>query len=120
MGSRRLRVGRSQPRIYCKRLIGLPGEQLRFEEGNLYVDNQPVTPPAVLAGRLHASLTDAGPEARYRDGETISLAGDEYFFIGDNVEASKDSRFDGPSRRGAILGVVDVLYWPLGRARIFR
>ena len=36
-------------------------------------------------------------------------------FIGDNLKPRKTRRFDGPSRREAIVGVVDVLYWPLGR-----
>jgi hypothetical protein len=65
-----------------------------------------------------AAIPPFGGEYILVDGK--SLGDDEFFFIGDNVEASKDSRFDGPSHRGAILGVVDALYWPLGRSRIFR
>ncbi|HEX4146494.1 MAG TPA: signal peptidase I [Pirellulales bacterium] len=111
----------SDPIILCKRLIGLPGEKLRFEDGNVFVDNQPVTMPAVLAGRCHASLkgVPAG-ESRYADGETIALGSDEYFFIGDNVDASKDSRVGGPSHGRAIIGVVDLFYWPLAKVRIVR
>lgn len=42
------------PAIYCKRVIGLPGERLRFEGGNLYVNDKLVEPPALLAGALPA------------------------------------------------------------------
>jgi hypothetical protein len=37
--------------IYCKRLIALPGEQLRFENGAIYINDQLASPPAGLAGR---------------------------------------------------------------------
>ena len=52
-------------------------------------------------------------EARYKDDETITLGDDEYFFVGDNVEHSNDSRLSGPTRGSSLVGVVDLIYWPL-------
>jgi signal peptidase I len=112
-----------EPVIYCKRLIGLPGERLRFENGNLYVNDQPVVPPPpppLLARRLHASPGSAPTATRYKEGETIILGPNEYFFIGDNVDASADSRWYGPTDRGALIGVVDLIYWPPRKIRIVR
>jgi signal peptidase I len=110
-----------KPTIYCKRLIGLPGERLRFDGGNLHVDDQGTEAPDVLKGRLHAALPGVEPPlARYRDGETITLGKDEYFFIGDKVDVSKDSRFDGPTPGSSLVGVVDWIYWPLSKFRIVR
>lgn len=105
--------------IYCKRLIGLPGERLRFEGGGLYINDQPITLPPVIAGRCHASLAGI-PQARYTDGETIQLGNDEFFFIGDNVDISGDSRLQGPSHGSSLVGVADLQYWPLGAARVTR
>ncbi|MBC7784215.1 MAG: signal peptidase I [Burkholderiales bacterium] len=111
----------AEPAIYCKRLIGLPGERLRFEQGGLYVNDQPIALPPVLAGRCSASVSTLPfNRSRYRDGESIRLGEDEYFFIGDNVEASADSRLAGPSRASSVVGVVDFLYWPLSKARLVR
>lgn len=111
----------AEPALYCKRLIGLPGERLRFEHGGIYVDDQPIALPPVLAGRCRASPSALPPNrARYRDGESIVLGKDEYFFIGDNVDVSADSRLVGPSRDSSLVGVVDFLYWPLSRVRLLR
>jgi signal peptidase I len=106
---------------FCKRLIGLPGEKLRFEGGNLYVNDEVVQMPPVLAGRnlMHPGTVHRAP-GRYNDGTAIVLGPEEYFFVGDNLDMSLDSRQLGPSPSSSIIGVVDVLYWPLGRARIFR
>ena len=109
------------PSTYCKRLIALPGEKLRFENGDIYINDRLADVPPVLAGRCHAKIE--GPQERYfpyADGQTITLGDDEYFFIGDNVDASKDSRTMGPSKGAAIVGVIDLIYWPLGRFRLLR
>jgi signal peptidase I len=106
-----------QRTIYCKRVIGLPGEQLRFEFGQLYINNQLQSAPTVLAGHLTANLRYYG---RYRDGQTISLGHNEIFVIGDNVSNSADSRMSGPSNTADIVGVMDLQYWPLSKFGVKR
>lgn len=111
------------PAIYCKRVIGLPGERLRFEGGNLYVNDKRVEPPALLAGRFR--LPDTGRSfppypVHYQEGQTITLGKNEFFFIGDNADVSLDSRLLGPSDRSALVGVADLMYWPLSRFHILR
>jgi signal peptidase I len=107
--------------IYCQRLIGLPGETLRFDQGGVFVNDQPVALPAVLAGRCHASPAAVPANmARYRDGESIVLGNDDYFLIGDNVDVSADSRLAGPTPASSLVGVVDLVYWPLPKARVMR
>ncbi|MEA2709395.1 MAG: signal peptidase [Phycisphaerales bacterium] len=110
-----------EPEIFCKRLIALPGERLRFDGGTIYINDQPANVPPVLAGRCHATLPRVfAISMPYTDGQTITLAADEYFFIGDNVDISGDSRIFGPSKSSSILGVIDVIYWPPGRIRVVR
>jgi signal peptidase I len=109
------------PAIYCKRLIGLPGETLRFENGGIYVNDRAITLPPVIAGRCHAATwRGSGQPPLYEDGKSIALAKDEFFVIGDNLDVSLDSRSRGPSRTSSIVGVVDMLYWPLKKVRILR
>jgi signal peptidase I len=106
---------------FCKRLVGFPGEQLRFSEGSLIIDGKIVTAPAILAGKLH--MYDAsvqGEAVHYRDDQTITLGGDEYFFVGDNIKRSADSRYYGPSKRSSIVGMVDWIYWPLNHFKLLR
>ena len=61
-----------------------------------------------------------GNDALYQDGQTIQLKPNEYFFIGDNPEISADSRLDRPSDRSSVVGVLDLIYWPMHRARVVR
>jgi signal peptidase I len=106
---------------YVKRLVALPGERLRFDGGGVFINDQPVTVPAVLAGKCHAKLPGgARPETRYYDGDTITLGPDEYFLIGDNIDISADSRINGPSKSADLIGVIDLIYWPLGKFRVVR
>jgi signal peptidase I len=99
--------------LYCKRVIGLPGEQLRFDHGQIYINEQVQTAPAVLAGHLTTSLPHG--VSRYRDGETIRLGPAEIFVVGDNLPLSADSRYYGPTNTSNVVGVVDLQYWPLSK-----
>jgi signal peptidase I len=119
-------VYRSPPdqEIYCKRLIALPTERLRFDGGSIFINDQPAEVPRVLAGRCRAA--PQGPDGRasrfgrYKEGETIALGPDEYFFVGDNIDQSADSRIYGPSAGSSIVGVIDLVYWPPRKIRIVR
>jgi signal peptidase I len=104
--------------VYCKRVVGLPGEKVRFDQGNVYINDQLMVAPPVVAGRYHATLPTV--RSTYRDGETIGLNDREFFVVGDNVDVSADSRIYGPTDRSAIVGVVDFVYWPPGDARVVR
>jgi len=92
--------GRSD--TYIKRVIGLPGEAIRFSNGALTVDGQRVEEPYVssLTGDYEAHL-DAG----------------EYLVLGDNRADSYDSRMAdmGPLSAEAFLGRVRFILWPPGR-----
>ena len=107
--------------IYCKRLIALPGERLRFDEGGISIDDKSLTLPAVIAGRCHA-FVGVTPRLRdrYADGQEILLGDDEYFLLGDNLAISADSRIHGPSLGASLVGVVDAVYGPPGRIRLLR
>lgn len=107
--------------LYCKRLVGLPGERIRFERGSLFVNDQPLEAPAVLAGRLRTTVPNVPPGMiLYEEGETIQLGPTEYFLIGDNLERSNDSRLEGPTDVEHLVGVIDLVYWPPRNAAILR
>lgn len=66
---------------YVKRVIGLPGETVRIEQGSIFIDGKQLLDP--ILGEVYESL--------YAKNE-ITLGEDEYFVLGDNREFSLDSR----------------------------
>ena len=87
---------------YIKRVIGLPGETIRFTGGALTVNGYPVAEPYI-----------SSPTGDYE----ISLGDGEYLVLGDNRADSYDSRMAdmGPLGADAFLGRVRCILWPPGR-----
>ena len=107
--------------LYAHRLIGLPGERLRFAGGSLYINDVKIDAPPVLAGRLTAAPLAAPPGLqRYREGQEIQLGADEYFLVGDHLDVAFDCRVRGPAPRAELVGVADLIYWPAGKFRVLR
>jgi signal peptidase I len=94
-----------------KRIVGLPGEQVRLTATGLEVDGRPVPEPY-----LPSSPRDPAPFE-------VRLGRDEYLVLGDRRDASTDGRAFGPIRRHDVIGIVRFVYWPplaWRRIRAFR
>ena len=79
-----------------KRLIGLPGENIRLSEGQVLVNNKPLQEPY-----LTPKLKTFAPHGRE---QRIALGKDEYYVLGDNRLVSEDSRYYGPISRRQLAG----------------
>jgi len=81
---------------YIKRIIALPGETVQIKDGEIYINDKKLEEEYKTA-----EITDAGLAA-----EAITLAGDEFFVLGDNRESSGDSRMAdiGNVKRSEIEG----------------
>ncbi len=81
---------------YIKRVIALPGETIQITEGKIYINER-----AVFDAYGNAKMEDGGIAEK-----PIKLGQDEYFVLGDNRNASKDSRDKavGVIKRDQIVG----------------
>jgi signal peptidase I len=97
---------------YIKRVIGLPGDRVRIEDGEVYVNGEPLNEDYVPAeNRDHAS---------WHNGREEVVPPGKYFVLGDHRNSSSDSRAWGFVPRNSIYGKAVFVYWPLdkmGRVR---
>ncbi len=94
---------------YIKRVIGLPGEQVAFEDGKVYIINDKYPSPGIQLNESNYLRKDVSTYKNINqdDGrrfEEKRLGKDEYFFMGDNRTGSSDSRLCGPISKNEVLG----------------
>ena len=97
---------------YLKRIIGLPGERVKVEDNKVIIYNNDNSQGVVIFEDYTAEEGTPGVT-------TVTLEPDEYFVMGDNRNASFDSRRFGPIKRDDIVGRTWLRGWPLNRITLF-
>jgi signal peptidase I len=100
---------RDHTKSYIKRVIALPGDRLRIDHGEVYVNGVRLPEPYV--------------PNRFTDDRTqpeMLLSPNEYFVMGDHRSISSDSRDFGPVDRDLIYGKAVFVYWPMEQVGVVR
>jgi signal peptidase I len=103
------RYPRDPSQSYIKRVIGVAGDRIHIDGGQVYVNDQPLD-------------EDYVPPA-YTDVQSLQemvVPAQSYFVLGDHRNMSRDSRDFGPVNQSYIYGKAVFGYWPmdkLGRLR---
>ena len=88
---------------YIKRVIGLPGENIQINDGEVFVNGK--------------KLYEPYETQKTRGNVEITLSEGQYFVLGDNRGSSSDSRSFGPINKSSIAGRTWVVYWPISKSK---
>jgi signal peptidase I len=100
---------RDHTKSYIKRVIGLPGDDIRIEHGRVYVNGK--------------QLKEAYVPSRFTDDRSqpeMVLGPNRYWVMGDHRSISSDSRDFGPVDRDLIYGKAAFVYWPMEQVGVVR
>ncbi len=103
------RYPRDTSKSYIKRVIGIAGDHIRIETGQVYVNGEPLDEDYVP--------TDYADARSYAE---IVVPANNFFVLGDHRSMSNDSRDFGTVNERYIYGKAVFGYWPmekLGRLR---
>jgi signal peptidase I len=98
---------RDQRVSYIKRVVGVPGDTVRIDRGQVYVNGEALKEPYVPV--LY--------EDDHSMGELTVPAG-QYFVLGDHRSVASDSRYFGTVPRALIYGKAAFVYWPMDQAGV--
>lgn len=91
---------------FIKRIIGLPGEKIKIEDGKVFINGNELIEPYLPPN----TITEG--ETYLINGEEIVIPEGQYFVMGDNRGNSSDSRAFGSIGTDKIIGQAFFRYWP--------
>lgn len=100
---------RDPQKSYIKRVIGVPGDRVRIEDGRVYVNDR--------------ELTESYVPDQYQDFRSYPetfVPERSYFVLGDHRNLSNDSRDFGPVAQELIYGKAVFAYWPVQKMGTLR
>lgn len=102
---------------YIKRVIGIPGDRIRIEDGKVYRNGMLLNEVYLPEGRQ----TEIFAGDSVVEGQELVVPKNKYFVMGDNRPNSQDSRYFGVIDQtvNAINGKVVLVLWPPQRFRVF-
>ena len=98
------RYPRDPSESFIKRVIGLSGDRIRIDAGQVFVNGTAIdedyVPPAYVDERSY---------------KTVVVPAGCYFVLGDHRSLSKDSREFGPVKASLVYGKAVFGYWPMDK-----
>lgn len=99
-----LKNPKDEAQDFLKRIIGLPGEEVKIQDCKLYINGNVFDEPYLPQN----TCTKAGDFLQ--EGASVTVPADNYFVMGDNRDHSSDSRMWGFVPRKNIIGKFWIRY----------
>lgn len=105
--------------FYIKRLGAVPGDHVRIDAPNLYINDQIASEwpfqRVMSAQNGYRGYGNIGPLLLKNPKQTFEVPPHSYLALGDNSYNSSDSRFWGPVPEQNAVGRGLLVYWPFGQ-----
>lgn len=130
--------GQKSNKKIIKRVIGMPGDTIEYQNDVLYVNGEKTDEPYLkeyqalfkkdrlqktysyneyfqkLAENSSAFTTDSTGSANFK----VEVPENQYYLMGDDRIVSKDSRIIGTVSKSSISGEPKIAIWPLNKIRV--
>ncbi|HEX7057668.1 MAG TPA: signal peptidase I [Bacilli bacterium] len=111
---------------YIKRVIALPGETIKVDGDDVYINGKKIAEPYIADAIKEAHKTrpvyNFTRDFKYVNGklQAVTVPKDHVFVMGDNRPDSKDSRYEdvGFVPYDKIIGRADFVFWPLKKIHL--
>jgi signal peptidase I len=98
---------------FIKRIIGLPGEKIKVDNNHITIYNQQHPNGFVLQESYISGTIITQGRAFIPEGEVVTIPQNDYVVMGDNRDASYDSRAWGFLSKNDLIGRAFFIYWPV-------
>ncbi|MFA9557441.1 signal peptidase I [Evansella sp. AB-rgal1] len=108
-----------QNKDYIKRVIGLPGDTLYYENDVLYINGEKVEEPYLDGFKEGATRLPYTADFHLNEVTRYDRIPEGHIFVmGDNRQHSKDSRHIGVVAFEEVVGKANLVFWPFSDLRI--
>ena len=116
---------------YIKRLIGLPGDEVQFINGDIFINDKKIVRKKISAtdlvrcgeisfkvnafeetlpnGKKHIAVYNE--EGTLQNTKKFKVPANQFFFLGDNRDCSKDSRYLGSVNFVNLVGKAQIIFF---------